>query len=161
MARVGLARRPPVDAIAAAGHWDDTVFLLTWDDWGGWDDHMATSNVEHTPAGVQLGYSPWVRPGIERRWTSYVNIGRTVLDLLGLPPLGVPRLDQAPGVADLIDPSASPPPGFGSVIRQPTAPEPTPTPVPAPPPGSTSAAVGPVMLRDGSVLPPPEDAPVR
>ncbi len=31
-----------IDAIATAGHWDDTVFLLTWDDWGGWDDHVAT-----------------------------------------------------------------------------------------------------------------------
>lgn len=25
-----------------ADNWDDTVFLLTWDDWGGWDDHVAT-----------------------------------------------------------------------------------------------------------------------
>ena len=42
-----------VDAVVKAGHWDDTVFLLTWDDWGGWDDHVVTPNVEHTPDGVQ------------------------------------------------------------------------------------------------------------
>jgi len=47
-------------ALAAAGHWDDTVFLLTWDDWGGYDDHVATPNVEHTPDGIQLGYGPRV-----------------------------------------------------------------------------------------------------
>jgi len=43
-----------------AGQWDDTVVLLTWDDWGGWDDHVATPNVEHTPDGVQLAYGPRV-----------------------------------------------------------------------------------------------------
>src|ERR1700704_4753805 len=32
-------------AVAAAGLWNSTVFLLTWDDWGGYDDHVATPNV--------------------------------------------------------------------------------------------------------------------
>ncbi len=104
--------RQAVDAVVAAGHWADTVFLLTWDDWGGWDDHVATPNVEHTPDGVQLAYGPRVpllmfggavRPGIDSRWSSHPSIGRTVLDLLGLPPLGVTRLDQAPSLADLIE----------------------------------------------------------
>src|ERR1700738_1504828 len=47
-----------VAALAAAGHWDDTVFMLTWDDWGGYDDHVATPNVEHTPDGIQLAFGP-------------------------------------------------------------------------------------------------------
>jgi hypothetical protein len=165
---------PAVDAIVAAGHWADTVFLLTW---GGWDDHVPTPNVEHTPDGVQLGYGPRVpllmfggrvRPGIERRWTSHVSIGKTVLDLLGLPPLGVPRLDQAPSLADLIDPHGStpPPPAFGATIRPPSPPTPTPAPTPAPVPAppspvTASSPVGPVLLRDGSTLPPPNDAPVH
>jgi hypothetical protein len=131
---------------------------------------VPTPNVEHTPDGVQLGYGPRVpllmfggrvRPGIERRWNSHVSIGKTVLDLLGLPPLGVPRLDRASSLADLIDPHRSnpPPPPFGDPIQQPT---PTPAPAPEPPPpASTSSAVGPVLLRDGSTLPPPDDAPVR
>ncbi|MDQ2737247.1 MAG: hypothetical protein M3Y35_01180, partial [Actinomycetota bacterium] len=55
-----------VDAIAAAGHWQDTVFLLTWDDWGGWDDHVATPNVEHTPDGVQLAYGPGADADVRR-----------------------------------------------------------------------------------------------
>ena len=37
------------------------MFLLTWDDWGGFDDHVATPNVEHTPDGVQLAYGPGSR----------------------------------------------------------------------------------------------------
>jgi len=149
------------------------VFLLTWDDWGGWDDHVATPNVEHTPDGVQLAYGPRVpllmfggrvRPGIESRWSSHPSIGKTILDLLALPPLGVPRLDQAPSLADLVEPGRSnpAPPAFGSTITQPAPPRPAPTPLPAPaPPVSTSAAVGPVILRGGSTLPPPNDQPVK
>ena len=132
-----------VAAVAAAGHWDDTVFLLTWDDWGGYDDHVVTPNVEHTPDGVQLAYGPRVpllifggpvTPGIDTRWNSHVSIPKTVLDLLGLPPLGVPRVDDAPSLADLVDSSVSnpPPPAVGTTITQPTPP--TPTPAPAPPP---------------------------
>ena len=161
-----------VEAITKAGLWDDTVFLLTWDDWGGFDDHVVTPNLEHTPDGVQLAYGPRVpllmfggrvKPGIDSRWNSHVSIGKTVLDLLGLPSLGVPRLDDAPSLADLINPSPSvpPPPAFGATIAQPTAPNPTPDPHPAPPaPSATSAPVGPVILRDGSTLPPPDDQPV-
>ena len=162
-----------VAAVAAAGHWQDTVFLLTWDDWGGWDDHVATPNVEHTPDGVQLAYGPrvpllmfggQVKPGIDSRWTSHVSIGKTVLDLLGLPPLGVPRLDQAVSLADLVGAATAtaPPPAFGATITQPAPPTPTPTPAPLPPaPVSASASVGPILLRDGTTLPPPNDQPVK
>jgi phospholipase C len=161
-----------VDAIVKAGHWDDTVFLLTWDDWGGWDDHVVTPNVEHTPDGVQLAFGPRVPllmfggrvpATVESRWNSHVSVGRTALDLLGLPPLGVARLDDAPSLADLVSATAStpPPPAFGSTITQPTPPSPTPTPTPVPPPPTnTSSPVGPVTLRDGTTLPPPNDQPV-
>jgi len=162
-----------VDAIVAAGHWHDTVFLLTWDDWGGWDDHVTTPDVEHTPDGVQLAYGPRVpllmfggpvAPGIDSRWTSHVSIGKTVLDLLGLPPLGVPRLDHAPTLADLVHPgrASPPPPRHGTLIALPAPPTPTPTPRPSPPPPTTtSAPVPPVVLRDGTTLPPPHDQPVN
>ena len=161
-----------VDAIVAAGHWDDTVFLLTWDDWGGWDDHVSTPDVEHTPDGVQLAYGPRVpllmfggpvTPAIDSRWNSHVSIGKTVLDLLGLPPLGVPRLDQAPTLADLVHPgrTSPPPPRHGTTIELPAPPRVPPPPAPPPPsPTTASAPVGPVVLRDGITLPPPDDQPV-
>ena len=162
-----------VDAIAAAGLWDSTVFLLSWDDWGGFDDHVDTPNLEHTPDGVQLGYGPRVpllmfggpvKAGIDSRWNGHASIGKTVLDLLGLPPLGVPRLDGAPSLADLVDTTATPaapPPPYGATITQPRPPSPPPTPAPTPPPPSPgSVAVGPVFLRGGGTLPPPDDQPV-
>jgi hypothetical protein len=165
-----------VDAIVSAGLWASTVFLLSWDDWGGYDDHVATPNLEHTPDGVQLAYGPRVpllmfggrvKPGIDSRWCSHVTQGRTALQLLGLPPLGVPRLDDDPGLADLVDltpraPIAPTPPPHGSTVTQPTPPNPTPAPHPLPPPPSaTSQPVGPVLLRDGSTLPPPNDVPLH
>jgi hypothetical protein len=96
---------------------------------------------------------------------SHASIGKTVLDLLGLPPLGVPRLDNAVSLADLVDNKAAvaaTPPAFGCTVSQPTPPSPVLTPSPAPPPPvKNSAAVGPVVLRDGSMLPPPNDQPVK
>ena len=105
-----------------------------------------------------------VRPGIDSRWNSHVSIGKIIHDLLDLPPLGAPRLDQAPSLADLIDAKASspPPPVYGTTITQPAAPSPRPTPSPLPsqPPGG-SAPVGPVLLRNGTALPPPNDQPLN
>lgn len=164
-----------VDAVAQAVLWDSTVFMLTWDDWGGFDDHVATPNVEHTPDGVQLAYGPRVpllvfggrvRAGIDHRWCSHVSIPKTALQLLGLPPLGITRLDDDGGLADLVDLTSGdtlspPPPAFGSTITQPSAPDPTPAPTPPPPsPVDQSQPVGPVVLRDGSTLPPPNDVPI-
>ena len=122
---------------------------------------------------VQLAYGPRipllifggpVKPGIDSRWCGHASIPKTAIDLLGLPRLGVARVDQAPSLADLIDPKrapSSPPPAYGSTGLLPPAPSSpiTPNPVP-PPPAGTPQPVGPVTLRDGSTLPPPNDAPL-
>ncbi|WP_427889218.1 alkaline phosphatase family protein [Kribbella sp. GL6] len=164
-----------VDAVCAAGAWDSTVFLLTWDDWGGYDDHVQTPNVETTPDGIQLAYGPRVpllmfggrvKPGIDHRWSWHPSIPKTALDLLGLPALGVPRVDNDKGLADLVNlsPGATlspPPPNHGTTIVQPTPPTPTPPPTqPPPPPVPAPTPVGPILLRDGSTLPPPNDVPL-
>jgi hypothetical protein len=162
-----------VDAVVKAGGWDETVFLLTWDDWGGWDDHVRPPNVEFTADGVQLAYGPRVpllmfggavRAGIDSRWCSHVSVPKTALQLLGLPALGVPRVDNDPGLADLIDPTLHQPapPAFGTTVTLPPAPSPTPTPNPLPPnPPGASQPVGPILLRGGGTLPPPNDVPLK
>ena len=41
--RLGKAAvRQAVDSVVQAGLWNSTVFMLTWDDWGGFDDSVAT-----------------------------------------------------------------------------------------------------------------------
>jgi hypothetical protein len=160
-----------VTAVVDAGLWDTTVFLLTWDDWGGFDDHVVTPDLEHTPDGVQLAYGPRVpllmfggrvTPGVDNRWCSHVSLPKTALQLLGLPALGVPRVDSDAGLADLVDPAhhTPPPPRFSTNITQPAPPTPTPAPKPPPSPCGPSVPVGPVLLRDGTTLPPPNDVPL-
>jgi hypothetical protein len=158
-----------VDAVVAAGAWDDTVFMLTYDDWGGYDDHVATPVVEYTPDNVQLAYGPrvpllvfggQVRPGIDSRWCSHVSVTKTAIQLLGLPPLGVARVDDDPGLADLVDAAVRnpPPPKQGSRLTMPRPPQPPPAPKPLPPPPTKKPRpVGPIVLRGGGTLPPPND----
>ncbi|MEC3957025.1 alkaline phosphatase family protein [Nocardia sp. CDC153] len=167
-----------VSAIVAAGLWDSTVFLLTWDDWGGYDDHVVPPHIESDLSGHQLAYGSRlpllmfggrVRPGIDHRWCGHTSITKTVLQLLGLPPLGVPRVDDDPGLADLVEqrpdarvPLMPAPPAFGTTIVQPPPPQPRPTPTPPPPPPvATPTTVGPVLLRDGTTLPPPDDVVIK
>jgi hypothetical protein len=160
-----------VDAVVQAGGWEETIFLLTWDDWGGFDDHVRPPVTEYTPDNVQLAYGPrvpllmfggLVKPGIDSRWCSHVSLPKTAIQLLGLPDLGVPRLDLDGGLADLVDPAAAPaapPPAYQTQITLPQPPDPprAPNPLPPPPQGAPSP-VGPVLLRDGTTLPPPNDA---
>jgi Phosphoesterase family len=161
-----------VDAVVQSGGWDETVFMLTWDDWGGYDDHVKAPVLEYTPDNVQLALGPrvpllmfggTVKPGIDSRWCSHVSIPRTAMQLLGLPALGVPRLDDDPGLADLVDPArtpSAPPPAFGTTITVPPAPDPPVAPHPPPPTPGKPAPVSEIILRDGSTLPPPNDAPL-
>lgn len=160
-----------VDAVVRGGSWDTTVFLLTWDDWGGWDDHVATPNVEHTSDGVQCAYGPRVPllmfggavpAQIDSRWCSHVSIPKTALQLLGLPPLGVARVDDDPGLADLVasTPSVPAPPPTGSPITLPPAPAPPTAANPLPTPPVPSIPTPNVLLRNGKTLPPPNDVPV-
>jgi hypothetical protein len=161
-----------VTAVVAAGLWHDTVFLLTWDDWGGYDDHVATPAVEYTPDNIQLAFGPRVpllmfggpvKVGIDSRWCSHVSIPKTAMQLLGLPTLGVPRVDGDPGLADRVDTTVTnpPPPAVGSPITLPPAPQPAPVAAPLPPPPVAKAVpVPPVVLRDGTTLPAPNDVPL-
>ena len=157
-----------VDAVVQAGSWDETVFLLTWDDWGGFDDHVATPCVEYTPDNVQLAYGPRVpllmfggrvSAGIDRRWCSHVSVPKTAMQLLGLPKMGVPRLDNDPGLADRVGATVAmaAPPGFGARISLPPPPKPRPPIPPLPGPPGPPKQVGEVVLRGGATLPPPDD----
>ena len=157
-----------VDAVVRGGGWMDTVFMLVYDDWGGYDDHSSTPAVEYTPDNVQLAFGPRVpltmfggrvRAGIDHRWCSLVSVTKTAMQVLGLPALGVRRVDRDRGLADRIDPKLGipPPPAFGAPIHVPAAPSPPAKPHPRPAAPQSPAPVSRVVLRDGSTLPPPFD----
>jgi hypothetical protein len=88
-----------VDAIVKAGHRTTRRSCSPGTTGAASTTTRSPPHVEHTPDGVQLGYGPRVpllmfggkvRPGIDCPWNSHLSIGRTVLDLLAPPPLGVP-----------------------------------------------------------------------
>lgn len=167
-----------VDAVVQAGGWRDTVFMLTWDDWGGYADHVATPNAETVvdalhPSGFQvLGgsripivmFGGHVKQGIESNWHSHACILKTVIDLFRLPAFGVPRVDTARSLASRVDPvlDRPAPPRPGSAIAQPPAPSPRPRPVPpAPWEGPNAKPMPNLVANGGKSIPAPNDAVVR
>jgi hypothetical protein len=166
-----------VDAVVKAGGWADTVFILTWDDWGGYADHVSTPNAETTidalhPAGFQLiggsripmlMFGGQVKQGIDSRWHSHAVILKTVIDLFGLAPFGIARVDTSASLAGYVDPALTraAPPAFGSSIVQPPPPNPTPAPATPAPWGGANAQPLPALLANGGAkLAAPDDAVV-
>ena len=166
-----------VDAVVKAGGWADTVFILTWDDWGGYADHVSTPDAETVvdalhPSGFQLSggsripmlmFGGRVKQGIDTSWHSHAVIPKTVIDLLGLAPFGVPRVDTSASLAGRVDATlARPvPPSLGSTIAQPPAPNPRP-PVQAPGPwgGPNAQPLPDLTANGGAKIPAPNDAVV-
>ena len=166
-----------VDAVVKAGGWADTVFILTWDDWGGYADHVSTPNAETVidalhPGGFQLiggsripmlMFGGQVKQGIDIHWHSHAVIPKTVIDLFGLAPFGLPRVDTSASLASRIDATLSrpAPPPFGSTIEQPTAPNPSPAiQAPAPWGGPTAQPLPPLVANGGATIPAPTDGAV-
>ena len=166
-----------VDAVVKAGGWADTVFILTWDDWGGYADHVSTPDAETVvdalhPSGFQLSggsripmlmFGGRVKQGIDTSWHSHAVIPKTVIDLLGLAPFGIPRVDTSASLAGRVDATlARPvPPSLGSTIAQPPAPNPRP-PVQAPGPwgGPKAQPLPDLTANGGAKIPAPNDAVV-
>jgi hypothetical protein len=167
-----------VQAVIDGGGWEETTFILTWDDWGGYADSLPTPAIETAidavhPQGFQviggsriplLMFGGRVSQGIDPQWHSHASIPKTILDLLALPPMGVPRVDTAPSLARFVDPSLNrpTPPTPGTAITQPDPPHPTPPRVePDPWVGPVGQPMPTLVTLDGTVLPAPADAVVR
>jgi hypothetical protein len=163
-----------VDAAVAGGAWVDTVFILTWDDWGGYADHLPTPTIETLPDALHpdgfqaiggsrlplLMFGAAVKQGIETQWHSHASIAKTVIDILELPQLGVERVDTAPTLAAQVDHSLSRPvpPAYGSAFPQPSPPAPRPAPDPTRPwSGPLDTPMPSILLNGGGTLPAPSD----
>jgi phospholipase C len=54
--------------------WDSTAIFLTWDDWGGFYDHVQPPHVDQNGYGLRVPgivISPWVRQGIDHQTLSF------------------------------------------------------------------------------------------
>ena len=94
-----------VNAIVQGGLWNKTVIFISWDDWGGWYDHVTPPNVEQWTDGTQFRYGsrvpclvlgPYARSGyISKTLHSFVSIMRCCEENFG-----VPSINQRDGSAD-------------------------------------------------------------
>jgi phospholipase C len=54
-----------INAVMQSSYWDSTVIFLTWDDWGGFYDHVQPPSVDINGYGLRvpaITISPWVKP---------------------------------------------------------------------------------------------------
>jgi len=114
-----------VNAIVKGGLWPRVAIFITWDDWGGWYDHVDPPNIETwklaTPQpsykGTQFRYgsrvgclvlSPFARSGyISKKLHSHISLVRFCESLFGLPALNQ-RDAQADDMSDCFDFKQSP-----------------------------------------------------
>ncbi|HSD84761.1 MAG TPA: alkaline phosphatase family protein, partial [Anaerolineae bacterium] len=68
-----------IQALMRSDAWDSSAFLLTYDDWGGWYDHVAPPQVDKHGYGLRVPailVSPYARRG---------HVDSTVLDFTSIP----------------------------------------------------------------------------
>jgi len=77
-----------VDAVMRSPMWKDTAIFVTWDDWGGFYDHVAPPQVDRFGLGIRvplLVISPYARKGhIDHRWGEFSSVLRFIEDNWGL-----------------------------------------------------------------------------
>jgi phospholipase C len=80
-----------VEAIRSSSYWDSTAILLTWDDYGGWYDHVAPRQVDRFGLGFRVPMmviSPLAKQGfIDHELCEHSCIPKFIESLYGLQPL--------------------------------------------------------------------------
>jgi phospholipase C len=100
----GLSEHPPGDvtigqsfgvstvtSLMRSSAWDSSLFVLTWDDWGGWYDHVAPPQVDGDGYGFRVPaifVSPYAKSGtIDSTTYDFTSILRFIEENWSLPPL--------------------------------------------------------------------------
>jgi phospholipase C len=106
-----------VAAAAAGPLWSKTAIFITWDDWGGWHDHVQPPLASTWKGGGHAGYqgsqfrygprvpclvvSPYARQAIDHTFYSHVSIVKFCLRLFALAAWGAPALSSTDKSGDL------------------------------------------------------------
>ncbi len=106
-----------VDAVVKGGLWSKSAIFITWDDWGGWFDHVNPPDIEKWTDGTQFRYgsrvgclvlSPYAKQGyIAKTLYSHVSLLRFCETLFNLPSLN-DRTAKANDMSDCFDFSKQP-----------------------------------------------------
>ncbi len=94
-----------VNAVMNGPEWNSSAIFITWDDWGGFYDHVSPPQVDLTGLGFRtplIVISPYARNGyVSHRVTEFSSFLTTVEHYYGLPPIGAPARDASSN--DLLD----------------------------------------------------------
>ena len=109
-----------VTALMRSSSWDASLFLITWDDWGGWYDHVEPPQVDADGYGFRvpaLIVSPYARRGyIDSTTYDFTSVLKTIEENWGLEPLTA-RDATANGFLASLDLASAPrPPDFPGAI---------------------------------------------
>lgn len=81
-----------VSAVGGSQYWKDTAIFVTWDDWGGWYDHVTPPQIDAEGLGMRvplLAISPYAKHGyVSHVLYETASITRFIEDTFGLASLG-------------------------------------------------------------------------
>jgi phospholipase C len=108
-----------INAVMQSPFWDSTVIFLTWDDWGGFYDHVVPPPVDANGYGFRvpaITISPWVKPGVVDHQAysqdAYLRLIEDLfLDGARLDPKDDGRPDNRPTVRETV-------PGLGDLLTE-------------------------------------------
>jgi len=85
--------RTMIHALMQSVHWDSSAFIVTYDDWGGWYDHVPPPQVDEYGYGFRvpaLLVSPYAKQGyVDSTVLDYTSILKFIEDNWDLEPLSV------------------------------------------------------------------------
>ncbi|HKV46308.1 MAG TPA: alkaline phosphatase family protein [bacterium] len=92
-----------INAVMTSPYWASSLVIVTWDDWGGWYDHVPPPAVDRFGLGFRvptLVISPYARKGfVSHRQTEHASVPKTLEVLFHLPNL----TDRDRRANDLLD----------------------------------------------------------
>jgi phospholipase C len=108
-----------VHAAATGPLWAKTAIFITWDDWGGWYDHVASPLASTWPGGGHAGYqnsqfrfgprvpclvvSPYAKIGINHTFYSHSSIVKFCIKRFGLNAWNVPALQPSDKAGSMME----------------------------------------------------------
>jgi len=108
-----------VNAIGSSAYWSDTAIILTWDDWGGWYDHVAPSIINSYEYGFRVPVvviSPYAKSAyVSHQVNDFGSILKFIEEVFRLPnvapgatPAYADALNSTSDLSDFFDFSQNP-----------------------------------------------------
>jgi hypothetical protein len=116
-----------VNAIGTSPLWNSSVIFITWDDWGGWYDHVPPPYMDYDGLGVRVPFiiiSPYTREGLVTHVQyEHASILKYIEDLFGLSPLSAADARATDPLGDVMSNGSSLPRPFATIAHGPFAPD--------------------------------------